>query len=140
MERSATASRKEHSVQGVVWSSEQVNEIVGDDLFGMFETWAKREWPWGGEPAQVVRAFAVWMVSTPEGSDALERIKEFPRQLSLKFPDDLRPWQRVEGECGQGKKHVVYVCGTAIWLQCPTCSKATDDEAQAQAESEGHWQ
>lgn len=114
---------KEHPVKGVVWSSEQVNEIVGDDLFRMFDTWAKREWPWGGEPEQTVRAFAVWMVSTPEGSDALARIQEFPRQLSLKFPDDMRPWTPIRGCDGSGKEHIVYVCGTAISLVCPTCEQ-----------------
>ena len=103
-------------MQGVVWSEEQVNEIVGDGLYGMFEDWCKRQWPYGNQPEQVVRAFALWMVSTPEGNDALERIKDFPRQLSLKFPDDVRPWHKVESE---GK--TVYIAGTVISLQCPTC-------------------
>ena len=84
------------NLHGVVWDKKQVNEVVGDDLERMFDVWMRREWPYGDAPAQIVRAFALWMVSTPEGGDALDRIKDFPRQLSLKFPDDAKPWQRVE--------------------------------------------
>lgn len=103
-------------MQGVVWLETEINEIVGDGLYGMFDTWFKREWPYGSEPVQIVRAFAMWMVSTPEGQDAMDRIREFPRQLSLKFPDDTRPWRKIESD-----GRTVYVSGEAFVFECPTC-------------------
>ena len=53
---------------------------------------------------------------TPEGSDAMDRIKEFPRQLSLKFPDDTRPWRKIESD-----GRTVYVAGDTFVFKCPTC-------------------
>ena len=113
----------------MIWDREQTHEIVGDDLMGMFTSWAKREWPYGDAPEQVVRAFALWCVSTPEGGDAIRRLKECPRQLSLQFPDDVRPWRAVVGVEPDGTEHRLCVAGVKLMLvldddePCPACGR-----------------
>ena len=116
-------------MKGLVWERKQINEIIGDDLYDMFASWAKRQWPYGNTPEQVVRAFALWCVSTPEGADAMGRLQECPRQLTLAFPDDVRPWKEIRIEEEGKVSRIVYVNGTSLMLKvpkdmkCPACGR-----------------
>lgn len=103
-------------MQGVVWIDEQVQEVIGDDMYGFFDAWYRANVHVVGDRSRDVRAFCLWLVSTPVGQEALERIRDFPRQLSLKFPDDTKPWRKIESD---GK--TVYVNGEAFVFECPTC-------------------
>lgn len=124
-------------MRGLAWDREQTHEIVGDDLYQAFNNWAKASWPYGNTPEQVTRAFALWMVSEPAGADALRRIQECPRQLSLVFPDDLRPWKKIEFayEDDNTLPRTMYINGTRSLValapgeECPVCGVASEAES-----------
>ena len=78
----------------VEWTQGQEHPVMGDDLYRGFVKWMEVT---GKDPyptlKEALRTFVEWLLTTGDGSVALRRINEFPRQLFLPFTDDDRPWR-----------------------------------------------
>lgn len=81
--------------------------VVGDDLQRAFHRHLARKLGCAVDRldpervSRLTRFFVEWLCTTGDGSVALQRINDAPKQLFLPFPDDERPWRESE-DAGSG--------------------------------------
>lgn len=83
------------------WKAGEEGSPIGSELREAFIKWTNDEYQMGRlnpRTDHIVDVFSRWLLTTGDGSVALARINDCPRQLFLPFPDEDRPYVTEDEE------------------------------------------